>query len=252
MQIEVGSDEDVVSGHRSGLAFVHGARAPRRRIGRILGLVLARDDEAAVGIVVEVGVVFGDEGVAAPLVDHLMQRTLHAEQRYFVDVSGIRDGLRDVLVARGHAVEGTVRLDVIERQAFGIQECLERTDLIKQAVRQLLAVDLHLPPSEALQVRQGRMSADLDAELLGELYRLAHVIEVGRMEAASHVGDIDVRHQSLVVTHLVEAIGLAHVAIDHDHSPVSSQRLAFDPRVRPPAGAPGTAGGALPVYFDTR
>ena len=110
----------------------------------------------------------------------------------------------------------------------------------------------HRPPAVVESLARFDQTATRYAELLGELHCFPHVIEVGCMEAASHVGDIDVGHQSLVVAHLVEAIGLAHVAINHDHSPVSSQRLAFDPRGWPPAGATGTAGGALPVYFDTR
>jgi hypothetical protein len=66
--------------------------------------------------------------------------------------------------------------------------------------------------------------ADLDAELLGELHGLAHVIEVGGMKAARDVRDVDMGHQCLVVAHFVEAVGLAHVAVDHDHLLISFQQ----------------------------
>src|ERR1700730_3697186 len=56
----IGSNGDVVSGHRTRLAFGQGSQAPRCRVGRILGVVFARDDQATLGIVVEIGVVFGD------------------------------------------------------------------------------------------------------------------------------------------------------------------------------------------------
>ena len=49
------------------------------------------------------------------------------------------------------------------------------------------------------------MRADIDAMLLGQPHRLAHVIEVGGVKAAGDVGDRDERHDAFVVTHPVEA-----------------------------------------------
>jgi len=59
--------------------------------------------------------------MTAALIDLLVQRPFHAEQRHLVDIGRVCDGLGDVLHPRGHAVERAVRLDMIEGYPFGIQ-----------------------------------------------------------------------------------------------------------------------------------
>src|SRR5450755_5029630 len=68
------------------------------------------------------------------------------------------------------------------------------------------------------------MGADLDAMLLGQAHGLAHVVEVGAMESAGYVGDVDQGHQAFIVAHLVEAEGFSHVAVDVDHLSLSSRQ----------------------------
>jgi hypothetical protein len=58
------------------------------------------------------------------------------------------------------------------------------------------------------------MGAHLHAEAFGQPHRAAHHHRIGGMKAAGDVGDRDERHDAFVVTHLVEAVGLAHVAVD--------------------------------------
>src|SRR5260370_41399492 len=70
----IGPDGNVVSRHTARLAFGQGAQAPCCCLGWILGVMFARDDEATLGIVVEIGVVFGDEGMTAALIDLFVQR----------------------------------------------------------------------------------------------------------------------------------------------------------------------------------
>src|SRR5215467_3902757 len=97
------------------------------------------------------------------------------------------------------------------------------------------------------------MSTDLDTMLLGQLHSLAHVIEVGCMEAAGDVGHVDKRHQALVIAHSVEAESLTHVAVNDDHvlSPPPGSRSLLREQGRPQA--PGSAwGGGCSTYFDTR
>jgi hypothetical protein len=146
-----------------------------------------------------------------------MQRPFHAEQRHLVNIGGISHGLGDIIHPGGHAIERAVRLDVIEHHAFGIQECPERADLVEQAVRQLFAGRSSFPCAKTLQIGQRRMGADLDAMPFGQGYGLAHVVEVGAVETAGDIGDVDQRHQALVVAHFVEAESLAHIAIDGHH-----------------------------------
>jgi hypothetical protein len=53
------------------------------------------------------------------------------------------------------------------------------------------------------------------------------------MESAGDVGHVDLGHQACVVTHLVEAESLAHVAIDHDHlSVVLIAAAVFERNIR--------------------
>src|ERR1700681_336928 len=59
----IGPDGDVISSHTARLALCQGSQAPCCRLSWILGVMFAGDDEATLGIVVEIGVVFGDEGM---------------------------------------------------------------------------------------------------------------------------------------------------------------------------------------------
>ena len=98
-------------------------RHARGGVGWILGVMFARDDEAAVGVIVEIGVVFGDEGY-----DRGADETFSCSvpvmpnSGTLIDIGRVRHGLGDVLHPRSHAIERAVRLDVIEGHAFGIQE----------------------------------------------------------------------------------------------------------------------------------
>src|SRR5262249_36269959 len=60
------------------------------------------------------------------------------------------------------------------------------------------------------------MGADLDIMLLSQPHRLRHHRRIGGVEAAGDIGDGNVRHQTFIVAHLVEAEAFAHVAIDLD------------------------------------
>src|SRR5262249_24040530 len=134
-------------------AFGQRPCAPRRRVCRILGLVFTRDDEATLGIVIEIGIVLCDEGVAATLIDLLMQRSFHTKQRHLVYVGCVGHSFRDVRNTRCDAVERAVWLYVIESYPFSVKEGLESTNLIQETVRELFTADLHLPAPEALQIR---------------------------------------------------------------------------------------------------
>src|SRR6202043_794142 len=107
-------DRDVVSSHCARLAFDQGSQAPCCCVGWILGLMFARDDEASLGIVVEIGIVLGDKGVTAAPINLLVQRPFHAEQRHLVDIGRVSYRLGDVLHPCSHAVECAVWLDMIE------------------------------------------------------------------------------------------------------------------------------------------
>jgi hypothetical protein len=77
------------------------------------------------------------------------------------------------------------------------------------------------------------------------------MIEVRAVKTAGDVGYIDLGHQAFVVTHLVEAESLAHVAIDHDHlSVVLIPAAAFERNIgkstlKPPNETPAGFGRRL-------
>jgi hypothetical protein len=87
------------------LAFRDGAQAFGSSVGGIFRLVLSRDDEPSLVVVVEIGVELGQEAMAARGVDGLVQRSRHAEQGGFEHVRSVTNRVRGLFVARGHSVE---------------------------------------------------------------------------------------------------------------------------------------------------
>src|SRR5215211_5952849 len=69
------------------------------------------------------------------------------------------------------------------------------------------------------------MCADFHPVTLGKLHGLAHVIEIGTMEAASHIGNADERHDVLIVSHSIEAEGFSHIAINDRHALLPASAL---------------------------
>ena len=201
----------------AGLALCNGAQTARRRLLRIHGFVFARYDQTAVVIIVEIGIIFGDEGVATGLVNDLVLCPDHAHQRGFEYIRSVADGVSDRFVPRRHAVERAMGLNVIERHILGFQEALERTHLVNDAIGQFVTRHFHFATAEALKIGERRMGANRDLMLLGQLDRFAHVVEIRCMESARHVCDRNERHQPFVVADPVEAERLAHIAIDCDH-----------------------------------
>ena len=179
--------------------------AARGHQGGVFRVMFARDDQAAIGAVFQIGVEFRDEPVPARGVDLLVQSAGHAQKRHLEDIGGIADGMGDVLLPRRHAVKAAVRLDMVQRHPLGLQKPAERADLVDQAVGHLLPVHLHLAPAKALQIGQAGMRADLHPMLLGQLNCRPHVVEVAGMKAASDVGDMDQWHQPGVIAHAIQA-----------------------------------------------
>ena len=60
------------------------------------------------------------------------------------------------------------------------------------------------------------MGANSNAMLLGEAHRGLHDARIGGMIAAGDIGLADIGHDRCIVAAGVDAIGLAHIAIDVD------------------------------------
>ena len=108
---------------------------------------------------------------------------------------------------------------MVEFHAFGIEEALQGANLIDQAVGQFLAPDLHLTSAEPLQIRQRGMGTHSNAVRFGQPHRRSHVVEIGGMETARHVRDVNQRHKARVVTHPIEPERFTHITIDRSHLP---------------------------------
>ena len=178
--------------------------------------MLARDDDHAFVIIVQVGIVFGDEFQALGGIDPLVQRTGHAHERHAEHLGGVGDRLRHLLRASGHAVKRPVRLDVEELYAFAFEKAFERPNLIDDAIGQFFGPHLHLAPAKSLQIRQGRMRANLDIMPFRQPHGTRHHRRVGGVKAAGDVGDGDMGHQAFIIADFVKAEALAHVAVDRE------------------------------------
>src|ERR1700748_3050735 len=78
----VGTHANLLAVDRYGDAFLHGTQGPLSRPLRVKGMMLARDDDHAVVVIVEVGIIFGNELQPGGLVDLLVQGSNHAHERH--------------------------------------------------------------------------------------------------------------------------------------------------------------------------
>src|SRR5947209_4948022 len=150
----LGADRDILSADGGDDALLERAHSAVRGDLRFDRLVVARDDQPSVVGVVEIDVEFRDEAVPALRVHALVLRVDHAEEGGLEDVGGVADRVGDLRVARRHSVQRAVRLDVMKRHSLRVKKALERTDLVDEAVRQLVAADLHLTTAEPLSIGQ--------------------------------------------------------------------------------------------------
>jgi hypothetical protein len=79
------------------------------------------------------------------------------------------------------------------------------------------------------------MCTDFHAMALGEPHGVPHMVEIGAMEAACHIGDGDQRHDIFIVSHSVEAEGFSHIAVDDRHALLRHQLSILI--MRPPSCA---------------
>src|ERR1700733_10208476 len=63
------------------------------------------------------------------------------------------------------------------------------------------------------------MGTHSDAVRLGQPHHRSHVVEIGSMETARHVRDVNQGHKARVVPHPVEPERFAHITIDRSHVP---------------------------------
>ena len=112
-----------------------------------------------------------------------------------------------------------MRAHVLHSDAGGAGEPDERAHLVERVAVDLLVGHLHRAASEAVAVREGRVSADRDAVLPAQRHRATHDLGIAGVEAACHVGRAQRREQSgVVVTVLPPRQALTEVGGKVDHA----------------------------------
>ena len=76
---------------------------------------------------------------------------------------GPRDGVGQRSVADRHVVERTVSFDVLEPDALGTRESLERADLVQDEVLDLRGRHAHRSAAKSDQIRKARMRTNRNA-----------------------------------------------------------------------------------------
>ena len=190
------------------------SRHSRSALRRVAVFVCARDHEAAVLVVVEVGKELGYEVELVARGGALVLRAHEAHERHAERLDGERQRIGQLARARRHAVQRAMRLDVAERHTLAEQDAGQRTDLVPHHGQQFIGRDAHLTPAEALEIGQRRMGAYVHAVLLGQQHRRAHDARIRGVEAARDVGHRDVLHECRVVAEAVDTKAFAHVGID--------------------------------------
>jgi UPF0271 protein len=134
---------------------------------------------------------------------------------------------RTVQLAKRFGVKVGAHPSLPDREGFGRREMKMRPEEITNAVIYqvgalkgfLEAEGLplnHIKPHGSLYGMSAKdpVVATAIAEAFGQLYGAAHHHRIGGVETAGDIGDRNEGHDAFVVAHLVEAVGLAHVAVD--------------------------------------
>jgi hypothetical protein len=100
-------------------AVADGVDRTLRRDLQIDRRMFTRDDQIAAVVVIKIGEELRHEVVTAFLIDLLVHGPGKAIDGNPIDVGGVGDGVCDRGIARRHPIQGAVRFDVIELQAFG-------------------------------------------------------------------------------------------------------------------------------------
>jgi hypothetical protein len=127
-----------------------------------------------------------------------------------------RDRRRIVRIDVGHIVERPVRLHVRHLRTEARGDAVERPDLVRNHVLEVLRAHLDLPSAETPEVVEARVRADRDAVRLRHLHGVRHHGRIAAVEAAGDARRVDYLHDRFVVADLEAAEALAHVGVDVD------------------------------------
>jgi len=113
-------------------------------------------------------------------------------------VNGGNQCLRQVRIARGHIVQGTVGLHVMEPAVRGFGKTMQRPDLVKCDLVNLIGGYRPFVPAKALQVWQPRMCPYGNAMTQCGGHGERHPAGIAGMESARNVGRRNILQECLV------------------------------------------------------
>jgi hypothetical protein len=156
---------------------------------------------------------------------------------------GAGNGGRERRVARGHVVQGTVRLDVLELRAFLGRDAGNQRDLREHEVLGLNGRDRDLTPAEILAIGESGMGANGHAVRAGHANRGTNDVGAARVESRGHARGRNRRHQPLVV-----AAAFADVRVQVNRTCNSHSRECTNKRA-PSYSVPPCFTGLAPPAF---
>src|ERR1035437_462712 len=119
-----------------------------------------QDDESSVRAVGEIDIELGYKR-DLPLSGHpLVSRAGDTVDGHLELKRNIADRIHQGVLPTHHAVQRPVRLDVVQRKPFGVEEALKSADLVQDQIADLFRGELHLPPPEPDDVGQPWVRSD--------------------------------------------------------------------------------------------
>jgi len=119
---------------------------------------------------------------------HRRSGTTHQPQAWSEGADGRNDRDRQGAICLCLVVEGAVRLDVVQRSAFGTSDRIERTKLRQEQLPDFARGQLLRPPTEAFAVIEPWVGTDGNAISHGYHYRCSHGARVTGVKSAGDVG----------------------------------------------------------------
>ena len=129
---------------------------------------------------------------------------------------GARDRVGQRPVADRHVVQRTVSLDVLEPDALGTREGLERADLVQDEVLDLRRRHAHRAAAKSDQIRKARVRANRNAVVASEAYCSPHDLRVAGVIPAGDVARGDVLHERGILAERPPPERFAQVTVEID------------------------------------
>src|SRR3974377_759164 len=184
-------DGNVLTGCRGDHAVAEFSQGALPSLCWIDRFMHSAQDQVSSAVIFQVGVKFRYQLNAMLAVSYFVLRESHAENGHAE--RAYRNGYcpGDDAITRSHAIQRTVRFNVIEGHIFCLQQRHESPGLVRYQIGHFLWRDRHGAAAEALQIRQRRMSADFHPVPFRQLHRGTHDAWITDRKATSDICKVD-------------------------------------------------------------